>query len=402
VIDIITEFKDTLDERLSQGSIFIQIVTGPRQVGKTTLVKEIVEKWGDAAIYSSADLPSPPGSEWISENWNKARIKLKNSPDKKALLVLDEVQKVERWSEVVKLYYDEDRHSGLQVVLLGSSSLAIHSGLGESLLGRFEIMRLPHWGFRECSLRFNWSFEQFIQFGGYPAPASIIHDIERWQNFMRDSVIEAVISRDISLLKEIAKPALFRQSLELAMKYPASVISYDKFIGQLQDKGNSTTVKSYLETLSHAFLIRLIEKYSSRPVSKKASSPKIIPLCPALISTFNSPVKVIKDSDWYGRVFESVIGAYLSFYFRDTIYYWREKSNEVDFVLENDNELYIIEVKSGLKKSIRGLEAFIKSFKNTDKNITPVIITKELASELLFLNTRTEILTFLRNFSVRF
>jgi len=392
--DIITIFKQELEKRLLEGSIFLQIITGPRQVGKTTVIKEIVDKWSGPAIYSSADLPSPPGNEWITENWNQARLRQKNNPDKKTLLVLDEIQKVERWSEVVKLYYDEDRHSGLQVVLLGSASLTIHAGLTESLLGRYEIMRIPHWGFKECRSRFNWSFETFMQFGGYPAAASLINDVDRWQNFMRDSIIEAVISRDITLLKEIAKPALFRQSLDLAMKYPATFISYDKFIGQLQDKGNATTVKSYLETLSQAFLITLLEKYSSRAISKKASSPKIIPLCPALISTFSEPEKMITDKEWYGRVFESVIGAHLSFFFKSKLYYWRERSSEVDFIIEQGEVLYAIEVKSGRKKPVGGLNAFISAFTKSGKKIKPLIIDKELASELLNTSNKKSILDF--------
>ncbi len=253
-------------------------------------------------------------------------------------------------------------------------------------------MRVPHWGYAETKNRFNWDLQTFMKFGGYPAPAVLINDPERWRLFINDSIIEAILSRDIALLKDISKPALFRQTLALAMRYPGAIISYDKFIGQLQDKGNATTVKSYLDTLSKAFLIAIIEKYSTRALSSKASSPKLIPLCPALISAFGDPMRIEREADWFGAVFESIIGAHLNYLFKDKLFYWRERNVEVDFVVEDDSAIYAVEVKSNRRKPLGALKTFQDTFSANEKKVFTLTIDQPLALELLLINKRSEAL----------
>lgn len=388
---MIRDFESALAERVKQGLPFIQLVLGPRQVGKTTGVKQVCPQWSGEFVFASADSATPHSPLWIEEQWSRA----KSLRATKKLLVLDEIQKVAGWSEVVKKLYDEDRHSGLQVVLLGSAGLSLQRDLNESLFGRYEIMRAHHWDLRECQEEFGWDINRYLQFGGYPAAAVLTEDVERWQRFMQDSVLEPVLSRDIFLMREIAKPALFRQTLSLVMQHPAMELSYQKILGQLQDRGNASTIKSYIETLQHAFLVRVLEKYSSRVITSKSSSPKLIPLCPALISAYGDPGRVLSDREWRGRVIEAVVGAKLSHLFPEHLFYWRDGAREVDFVVESPSNLFAIEVKSGRRKDERGIAAFKERFPNA----RTLIVSEGVLEGILRLRTTTDALLFLKEVS---
>jgi uncharacterized protein len=365
MIEITRNFKELLEfrllklEQLSPAANLLQVLLGPRQVGKTTAVQQIAKTWSGPVVYASADLPFAPEHEWITAQWQKAR----SYQNSKTLLILDEIQKVRNWSSIVKILIDDERHrrSGMRIVLLGSASWTIEAGLGDTLAGRFEITRAYHWTYQECISAFGWGLIDFLKYGGYPVPAQFIDDSDRWQRFILDSIVEPMLSKDILPLKQIAKPALFRQAFALAMSYPAQEVAIHKMLGQLQDKGNSTTIKNYLDMMASGYAIRLLEKYSTRPLSKKSSSPKLIPLCSALIHAFAQPSLVDENKDWLGRIFENTIGAHLCKEFSE-VSYWREGNDEVDFVVEIDRQVIGIEVKSGRKKSISGLLKFRRKF----------------------------------------
>jgi uncharacterized protein len=378
-------FVEYLSQRLLNPQPFIQVVVGPRQVGKTTGVLSLKEWFGDRLLYFSADDLIDRGDGWLPLIWQEARTK------SDCILVVDEIQKVPRWSEQVKALFDQDRERvSLQVVLLGSSNLLMQQGLSESLLGRFEILRVPHWNFAEHKEVFGWELDTFLQFGGYPAPALVADDPKRWRALMLDSVIEPLIVKDLLLLKQVNKLSLLRQTLALAMSHPAQELSLSKMLGQLQDGGNITTIKSYLELLDASYLLKLIYKYSPRPISTRSSTPKLLPLAPALISAYQSPQRVVSDPSWYGRVFEAAVGAHL-LRASGELHYWRQGNDEVDFVLSKDNELFAIEVKSGLKvgspTATRGMERFSLLFPKARK----IYFNKNTACELLTLQTEDAI-----------
>jgi predicted AAA+ superfamily ATPase len=264
------------------------------------------------------------------------------------------------------------------------------------LLGRYEIIRAHHWGLKECQEEFGWNQAQYLQYGGYPAAAALAGDAERWQRFMLDSVVEPVIARDISFVREIAKPALFRQALSLVMQHPAMELSYQKILGQLQDHGNATTIKSYLETLEHAFLIKILTKFSTRAITTKSSSPKIFPLCPALISAFSGASRTLQDPESRGRVVEAAIGAQLSQLFPEGLFYWRDGHNEVDFVVASEQQLFAIEVKSGRKKRRDGVAAFKKNFPQA----LGFILSEELIGETLTLDSKGAAIGFFRRIGI--
>lgn len=373
-MEIYRDFTKLLEERLRENLNFIQVVLGPRQVGKSTGMEQIVNRWKGPSHMASADGIAPPRADWIELNWNIARAKGPGT-----LLVLDEVQKVKGWSAAIKSLFDPIRKErSLKVVLLGSASLALHEGLADSLAGRYEIIRADHWSYSECREAFDWDLNTYLKFGGYPAAAELIGDIRRWQSFLRDSIIEPVLMKDLLAFESIHKPALFRQTFLLALEYPAMEISLQKLLGQLQDSGNVTTIKHYLEIFEGAYLLRTLQKYSGSRVRRKGSSPKILPLNTALIHAYRNPLDVDEKPDWRGRVFETAIGAELSRR-SDALFYWREGREEVDFIVEIEGRLYAVEVKSSVSRSRSGLSGFCQKH----KRVVPVIMDTKKGEALL-------------------
>lgn len=357
-----------LRSRLAEPRRFIQVVAGPRQVGKTTLVQQVCEGVGLPVQYSSADEPTLRGPEWIAQQWEVARLKQTSLG---ALLVLDEVQKIPGWSEAVKRLWDEDTRNqvAIKVVLLGSSPLLIQRGLSESLAGRFEVLHLPHWSAREMGAAFGWSVQQSIFYGGYPGAAPLIADHERWVRYVRDSLIEPTLSHDVLLLSRVDKPALLRRLFELGCRYSGQILSYTKMIGQLQDAGNTTTLAHYLELLSAAGMVTGVPKYAGEVVRSRGSSPKLQVLDTALFSAMAGYrfEEALADREHWGRLTESAVGAHLANAAaagQCELFYWRERNREVDFVARVGRKLIAIEVKSGRAQSVlAGMQAFNQAFK---------------------------------------
>lgn len=355
--------------RLTEKARFIQVMTGPRQVGKTTAVKQALQDLGLPSSYCVADLPAPPEPEWIEAQWKHARHKAREQGP--VILVLDEVQKIERWSEVVKKLWDEDREHGLdlRVAVLGSSALLLQWGLVESLAGRFELLRCGHWTFKECRDCFGWDLDTFLYFGGYPGAAPLIAGQERWAEYVRNSLIETAISKDVLLMNRIEKPALLRKVFVLACEYAAEILTYQKMLGQLADAGNTTTLAGYGQLLMSAYLIAVLEKYSEKKIKRRASSPKWLPLNTALITAVSQKKfeELRGDPEAWGRLVEAAVGAYL-FHECDKrgwgLFYWREGNQEVDYVVRKGSDLIALEVKSGKKKHRgSGLAVFQKRFR---------------------------------------
>jgi predicted AAA+ superfamily ATPase len=257
------------------------------------------------------------------------------------------------------------------VLLLGSSSLQLQSGLTESLAGRFELMRVYHWTFAEMHAAFGHSLERYLSFGGYPGAVRFEEDLERWYAYMKESIVEAVIGKDILQNRRVANPALFRQAFEILCHYPAQEISFTKLLGQLQDRGNTDLVKYYIELYGGAFLLYALQKYSAKEWLARSSTPKMLPACPALYTMASGKMDE-NDSERRGRVFELAVGAEL-IQFPGELFYWREKQAEVDFVFKSHAKLSAIEVKSGRKKSAKGLDAFVEKFPNARR----IVITPE-------------------------
>ena len=354
--------------RIQEPRKFIQVILGPRQVGKTTLVNQLVQKYPFESMVVSADAIGSSNTFWLEQQWETARIKLKQSGAKEFLLVVDEIQKIDMWSEMVKSLWDADTKNNipLKVIVLGSSRLLIQKGLTESLAGRFETTFMSHWSFSEMHDAFGWNENQYVWFGGYPGSASLISDEQRWKHYVRDSLIETSISKDILLLTRVDKPALMKRLFELSCHYSGQILSFNKMLGQLKDAGNTTTLSHYLNLLSTAGLVAGIEKYSNNIIRKKSSSPKFQVYNTALISAQSnySFDEAQGNPAIWGRLVESAIGAHLlnhSITGEFSLSYWREGDEEVDFVMEQ-KQLIGIEVKSGAAEKTSGMAAFKKKF----------------------------------------
>lgn len=355
--------------RLEEPRKFIQVILGPRQVGKTTMVSQLLSQLSISYLFESADAISATNSAWLMQAWETARLKMKASGASEYLLVIDEIQKIDNWSEVVKQQWDRDTRENvtIKVILLGSSRLLIQKGLTESLAGRFETLYLGHWSFAEMESAFGWSIEQYIYFGGYPGSAVLINDEERWKNYIKDSLIETSISKDILMLTRVDKPALLKRLFELGCLYSGQILSYTKIVGQLQDAGNTTTLANYLKLLSDCGLLGGIEKYAGSVIRQRSSSPKFQVYNNALLTALDDETysTAIVNPKLWGRLVESSVGAHLlnhSVSERYNLHYWRESHNEVDFILEKGDKVIGLEVKSGASVDNEGMGIFNEKF----------------------------------------
>ena len=376
----------TLCDRLAEPPSRIIALFGPRQTGKTTVVRQALRQINRESRYLAVDEPDSSGlripfdvteatfplsqqrdTAWLVRSWEEARIEAEQLGG--FVLVFDEMQKILNWSETVKGLWDADRarECPLHVVILGSAPLLMQRGMSESLAGRYESIRVTHWSFAEMSAAFDFDLAHYLYFGGYPGAASLVRDQERWRSYIRGSLIEPNIERDILAMQRVDKPALLKRLFELGAAYSGQFLSYTKMLGQLHDAGNTTTLARYLDLLSNAGLITGLPKYAVSASRRRASSPKLNVLNTALMTaeagyTFN---EAQADRTFRGRLVESAVGAHLFNTATDNIrlYYWRDGSQEVDFVLQRGTHVISIEVKSGLNtKPMRGMEAFVQRF----------------------------------------
>lgn len=341
--------------RLLEKSPRIQVILGPRQVGKTTALKSAMSGRG---IYQSADLPSSLGTGILEEWWNEAL-----RTDAK-ILGIDEIQKIALWSEAIKKLWDQTSRPKLKLILTGSSSLFVEKGLKETLAGRFELIRVEHWNFNEARTSFGVDLKSFIEFGCYPGSMEFLKTRDRWANFVRDSIVEPAIGRDLLQLHPIDQPALLRQVFGVAVANPAQIVSLQKLQGQLQGRGTLPTIQNYLRLLEEGFLVTGIEKYSAASLRAKRSTPKLIIHDNALIRAFERPVSAPLLSERFGRYFENCVGARFLEAGWD-VFYWRDRDLEVDYVVRGPNgERWAIEVKVGRpnEEDLRGLRVFCKRY----------------------------------------
>lgn len=356
-------------KRLEEQRMFIQVISGPRQVGKSTLVEQVLANISLPYNSYSADAELNASQSWISDVWDMARNEMDYRKERERILVIDEIQKIDNWSEVVKKEWDRDTREkrNLKVLLLGSSRLLIKQGLTESLAGRFELIRMGHWSYSEMKQAFGWSLDQYIYYGGYPGTASLVNNEVRWKRYVKDSLVEAALSNDVLATTNIYKPALLKRLFELGCSYSGELLSLTKMMGQLQDKGNVTTLANYIQVLDECHLLAGLQKYSGDNARRYASVPKYQVYNNALMNVYatSSFENQRLDLEKWGRLVESAVGSHLLNYADKLdyrVYYWREKNDEVDFIVERNHKVWAIEVKSGKRGMNRGLGLFREAF----------------------------------------
>ena len=360
---------NTIYNRLKEQRLFVQVIMGPRQVGKTTVIKQVLDCLGKPFMLQSADTVPSTNSAWISQCWETARLQLRTQAEDELILVIDEVQKLRNWSEYVKKEWDADTLNGvnIKVVLLGSSRVMLEKGLAESMMGRFEEVRMAHWSYKEMHEAFGMTLDQYIYYGGYPGAAALVGDGERWSNYVAGAIIDSTINKDILMDSPIGKPALLRQTFELSVAYSGKILSLTKMLGALQDAGNTVTLAGYLMLLNDSGLVCALQKFAMDTARKRASIPKYQVYNNALLSAcVGTPFsQAVQDRKLWGQYFESAVGAHIineAFVHRFEVMYWREGNDEVDFVLRKNRKVVAIEVKSNGEAATTGLARFRQLF----------------------------------------
>lgn len=370
--------QQTLVQRLSEAAPGrIQILTGPRQVGKTTLLLELVERFGEQAVYAAGDDPNAVLPGYWERVWADAESRAQQGT---ALLLLDEVHRFPQWAAKLKGNWDRIRrkHIPIHVVATGSSALGVTTGSRESLAGRFEKFTLSHWPAASLASVFHRSPQEavrgLVQFGSYPGAVEFEKDPLRWRSYLRDAIIEPAIGRDVLALGAVRRPALLRQIFAVAAGSPAQIVSLQKIQGQLQDSGALETVAHYLALLEDAYLIASLEKYTAQALRRRSSPPKLITLNNGLLTAMHpdgAPDQQ-REPERFGHWVEN---ACLAFAVNQgqRVTYWREEPMEVDAVSEGSWGSWAVEVKTGhfTGQELYGLLEFCRRY----PAFRPLVIT---------------------------
>jgi hypothetical protein len=355
----------------------IQILTGPRQVGKTTLLLELAEQFGDQALYAAGDDPNAALPGFWERCWAETERRAKRGT---ALLLLDEVHQISDWAAKLKGNWDRIRrkHIPIHVIATGSSALRVATGSRESLAGRFEHLTLSHWSAASLASAFQLSAQDavlgLVRFGSYPGAVELEKTPVRWRAYLRDAIIEPAIGRDMLALGTVRRPALLRQVFAVAVGSPAQIISLQKMQGQLQDSGALETVAHYLALLQDAYLIASLEKYAAQAHRRRSAPPKLVTLNNGLLSAMHPDGAPDRESE-PARFGQWVENACLAFAFNQgqQVTYWREEPLEIDGVFEGSWGNWAVEVKTGRfgGQDLRGLLEFCRRY----PAFTPLVIT---------------------------
>lgn len=355
--------------RICEPRRFIQVIAGARQVGKSTMVKQVANELTIPHLLTTAEDAPDKNPNWIRYVWQQARQSMRLNNYSEFLLVIDEIHKLDNWSEVVKAEWDADtmRDVNIKVILLGSSRLLIKDGLNESLAGRYELIEMEHWSYSEMREAFGMTIDQYIYYGGYPGAFSLIDDEKRWRKYMQDAIIEPAITKDVLTTKRVLKPALLRQLFLLGCSYSGELLSFNKILGQLQDAGNTATLANYLQLLDESKLLTGLQQYAADDARKYKSVPKYQVYNSGLLSATSSLNfhDAYLDPKQWGRWVETAVGTYLINHadrLEYKLYFWRHDGNEVDFILQSSKKLVAIEVKSGRRQNNQGLPIFSEQF----------------------------------------
>lgn len=363
-----SEYK-IIKSRLEEPRRFIQVIVGPRQIGKSTVVKQVLKDIGVPFLFYSADDVPASNRAWIADCWSAARSIKTAKEYKELIIVIDEIQKIYNWSEIIKKEWDADSFNdiGIKVLLLGSSRVLLEKGLSESLAGRFEEIRMCHWSYGEMHDAFGMSLDEYLFYGAYPGAVSLINDYDRFQQYIQSAIIDSTINKDILMDSPVGKPALLRQTFELGASYSGELLSLNKMLGMLQDAGNTSTLMAYLNLLNDSGLLGALQKFSIDLARRKASIPKLQVYNNALKLAYlnTSYQNALVNRRLWGRIYESGIGSYIinqAFKHRFEVFYWRDRNLEVDYVLRKNNSLVAIEVKSNTERQTSGLDEFRRRF----------------------------------------
>ncbi len=361
------ELRRRLAAAPAGGPARIQLLTGPRQVGKTTLLLGLHAELGDRAVYAACDGPGAALPGFWERIWGDAAAKARG--DTRVVLLLDEIERIPDWAGRLKSEWDAIKRRGLpvDVVASGSSALRLASGSKESLAGRFERLTLVHWSARALAGSFPLDPEEAVDLlvsqGAYPGAFDLRGDPLRWTAYVRDAILEPAIGRDIVALAQVRRPELLRQVFAVAAASPASIVSLQKLQGQLQDRGALATIAQYLRLLEEAYLVAALAKHTTQETRRRAAPPKLVPLSNAICAAVDPrgiPDRTAEPAR-FGAWVENACLAH-AWNHGQRVSYWREEPLEVDGVFDGSWGSWAIEVKTGPfhAADLRGLLEFTR------------------------------------------
>lgn len=370
------EFEEEIISELSED--IVTAITGLRRSGKTTLVKRVIKHLlneGDHpskhVMYFSFDIEKVEIDELLQTYFTEI---LRTPPEDadQTFIFLDEVQKIDNWSDHVKAYYDS--YEDIKFVITGSSSANIRKGGGESLVGRMSTKDLTTFTFREY-LRYNDVNIPEKEFGDFPMP---VNDSEIKTKFLEyletggfpglitfdettkierlKDIIDLTLFRDVIEIFEIQRPELLQGIFRSLSANSSSIVNYNK-ISKNHD-AQYKTVKKYIEELEQSFLIELSRRFENNIFKEYRKRPKIY--------SSDHSFCILENAD-QGLTAETL--AYNHIKTLGETGYWRKNKNEVDIVLKRDDDIYGCEVK--YKNKIResdkkGLKNFNKEFPKSE------------------------------------
>ncbi|MHB9038444.1 MAG: ATP-binding protein [Armatimonadota bacterium] len=377
--------KTNLEKRLEESAPSrVQFLTGPRQVGKTSILLDISRRWNDSAIYLAADAPEAALPGWWEIQWRRA-VELARA--RKAVLLLDEIQYLPNWSRLLKAAIDQVFREKLpmHIVATGSAALELGSGARETMAGRYERLVIRQWSARDLAEAFSLTESEavdcFVRFGSFPGGMGLLSDVPRWKAYLRDSIIDPAVGRDLMMLESIRKPALLRQVFAVCTGHPSEIMSLAKIAGSITDAGTLETIAHYLSLLEEAYLVTASRKFSAREVRRRASSPKLVPLNNAFLaaSRAGDPPTAQSLPDVWGRWVENACLAF-AIGCEQTVSYWREEPLEVDAVIDGSWGKWAVEIKTG-EYSSRDLAGLLE-FHRRRPEYKPVVLCDEKHVEI--------------------
>ncbi len=345
--------------------------TGLRRVGKTTLLMKIkddaIEKGLNPfnVVYFSFD--GFENAEVGAVLGEYEKITEKRFGAEKTLLLLDEVQKLGDWENQVKHVYDLFGKKA-KIIISGSESLFIRKKSRETLGGRLFEFRVDPLSFGEFLLFKNAKFEpiglyekelrlllkKYVLSQGLPEMADV-EDKEVIRKYVRESIIEKVVYRDIPKMFKVKYPEIIEAILNIILEEPGQIIDFEELGREL--KTTRQTISNYIHYLEQSFLVKKLYNYSK---NRRKIQRKLKKYYPTLIS----PTLAFNEDDYsQSKVFEWLLVTRLNAEF-----FWRDQyQNEVDVVLPTAPP-HPVEIKYG-KPDSKGVLAFLKKFKAKDGTI---------------------------------
>ncbi len=351
------------------GTDLIIVVKGLRRLGKTTVIKHLILDALEKGVYKGEDIYFVE----LTQLENNLALVLKNVP-KKALLIVDEIQYCKRWKDLLKKSYDT--YPQKRIIATGSSGLNLgnlskldKSKRGEPLVGRFmpillkpltflEFLTLKHGPDFHPRLVSYTEWEEYILYGEFPKTLHM-QDPEAKFDYLKKSVLEAILSRDI-VLYDIDKRAEFSNFYTVLASNMCQQVKKLNFASEV---GLSRqTLTKYLDTLVDLGLIQLLPNYykSLRKSSLSLKKPIFLSTNLALVALNVRTLSSLALKDFYGHVFENaVISNIMLLKGDDARYcYWRHMQKELDLISDCGGDIVAWEVKSNQQVGPGALEMY--------------------------------------------